>query len=100
MGHLSISMCLKIHFNLNTFTSFYFSNFKIFDEKKNEFKLMTYRCIENALSFCTKLLGNSLRKDKNNEIIHDFIVYFISLMEITHTNLNLISKRTSSFFYI
>lgn len=40
------------------------------------FKLTTNRFVVNTLTHCTTLLGNSFVREKINNIIFDFIVYF------------------------
>lgn len=57
---------MKEHYNYDYFTALDFSNLTNKKVKQfwkgRHFKLMTYRFVVNALTHCTTLLGDNLRK--------------------------------------
>lgn len=84
MGHLSILMSIKVHYNQHTFTCLEFSNYTTLNQKKLFFfkfgkvKFVTYRFVVKALNRYFTLLSDNGggRKIYKTTGILDFIIHF------------------------
>lgn len=93
MGHLSILMSIKVHYNQHTFTCLEFSNYTTLNQKKLFFfkfgkvkivkvhkglKFVTYRFVIKALNRYFTLLSDNGggRKIYKTTGILDFIIHF------------------------